>query len=134
MYIQWDEKFSVNIRQFDAQHQRLFELVNNLHRGMKEGNKRDALQATLDGLIAYTITHFGAEEQMMLKHGYPGFDTHHKEHDDLLSQVREFKVNFDAGKSMLTVEVMGFLVNWLTHHIAGTDKKYSAYLNGKGVA
>ncbi len=35
--IQWNQVFSVNIKQIDAQHMKLVELVNLLHDSMKEG-------------------------------------------------------------------------------------------------
>jgi hemerythrin len=37
------------------------------------------------------------------------------------------------GKVSVTVDTMVFLKDWLNHHILETDKKFSAFLNSKGV-
>ena len=44
-----------------------------------------------------------------------------------------FQMAQEAGKSMMSVDLMHFLKDWLMVHILGTDKKYSEYLNGRGV-
>ena len=35
---------------------------------------------------------------------------------------------------MVTMDLMGFLKDWLIKHIKGTDKKYQAFFKSKGVA
>jgi hemerythrin len=43
--------------------------------------------------------------------------------------VGDFKKRFDAGNSMLSVELLRFLRDWLKGHIAGSDTKLAACLN-----
>jgi len=33
----------------------------------------------------------------------------------------------------ITLEVMNFLKDWLSHHILSVDKKYAPFLNEKGI-
>lgn len=44
-----------------------------------------------------------------------------------------FKKELLNGKNTLPMEVFNFLKDWLTEHILISDKKYSKYLNSKGV-
>ncbi len=134
MYAEWDsEKFSVGIDLFDSQHKTLLGLINQLHDGMKEGKSKEALGKVLDELMRYTMTHFSDEERLMKKHGFPGYEKHFHEHQELLARVREFKSDYDAEIKIMAVEVMGFLADWLVNHIAQSDRGYVPFLKEKGV-
>jgi len=131
--IQWAPKYSVNIREIDQQHQKLMALINELYDGMNAAHSKETLGKVLDELINYTVYHFSTEEKLFQKHGYPESTAHKAEHDKLTKTASELKKKFDANQAQITVEVMNFLRDWLNNHILGTDKKYSGYLNGKGV-
>lgn len=45
----------------------------------------------------------------------------------------DFQRQLAAGSIGLTIPMMTFLSDWLTHHILSTDKAYSAFLNQHGV-
>lgn len=129
----WDKSFSVNIREIDAQHQKLIGLINDLHEAMKLGKAKDVMGKVLMELTNYTVYHFGTEEKLFRTHGYPEAAQHKREHDLLTKQVLDIKAKFDQGKVGVTIEVMAFLKEWLSHHIMESDRKYTAFLNGKGV-
>lgn len=129
----WEDRLSVNIKAFDDQHKKLIDLINKLYDGMKAGKGNDVLDGILSELVSYTVTHFSNEQSLFQKHGYPDFVQHKKEHDDLTKKAIELRDNLKSGKSVISVEVMSFLKDWLNKHILGTDKKYTAFLNGKGV-
>jgi len=129
----WSDNLSVNIKEIDEQHKKLVGMVNDLHDAMKQGKGNDVTGMVLSGLIQYVATHFAAEEKLMKAHAYPEYLKHKTEHDALTKQAVDLQDQFHGGKPVLTVELMSFLKNWLTNHILGTDKKYSPYLNGKGV-
>lgn len=134
MYTQWDdEKFGVGLELFDDQHKTLLGMINKLHDGMKQGHKRESLGKVLVELMRYTMTHFSNEESLMKEYGYPAYEEHFKEHQRLLTQVQEFKSDFDAGIKTMTVEVMGFLVDWLLNHIAQSDRQYVSLMKENGV-
>ena len=61
--ITWNEQYSVNVSEMDIQHQRLFELINQLHSAMLAGKGNETMDGILHGLKEYTITHFSAEEK-----------------------------------------------------------------------
>lgn len=131
--LSWKPEFATNIRQVDADHQKLVDLINSLHDAMAAGKANDVLGKTLGELIAYTRKHFAAEESLMKLHGYPDYAAHKKEHEDLTKTVVELQQRFNEGKGGLTISTFTFLKDWLTKHIKGTDMKYAPYLRAKGV-
>ncbi len=130
----WTEKMSVGVAVFDDDHKKLVAMVNELYDGIKAGQGKEALGRILDKLIEYTQVHFRREEQVFARTGYAAAVAHKKEHDDLTRQVVEVQQKYKAGPgSMLSLEVMNFLKNWLVTHIQGSDKQYGPHLNAKGV-
>jgi hemerythrin-like metal-binding protein len=94
---------------------------------------KETLTEVLDGLVRYTIIHFSAEEEAMLKHGYPDYGIHKQKHEELIAELDDICKKFKAGKTSITIDVLIFLVNWLKTHIAKTDKNYVSFFNEKGV-
>ena len=132
--MEWTERMSVGVTQFDDEHKKLIVLINDLFDAVQAGRGRQALGAVLDELVDYTKTHFAHEEHQFKKAGYPAFAEHKKEHDTLTKQVIDIQRKYHAGATaMLSMEVMSFLKSWLVNHIQGTDSLYTAFLNEKGV-
>ena len=129
----WSDQLSVNIKQVDSQHMKLVELLNNFHEAMKVGKGKEAMGKTFSELLDYTAYHFGTEEDILKKHGYPAFPAHKKEHEALTKKVVDLSERFARGEPVISADTMTFLKNWLSDHIMGSDKKYAPFLNGKGV-
>ena len=131
--LSWSPAYSVGIKEIDKQHMKLVDLVNELHDGMKSGKGKEVLGKILNELVNYTALHFKHEETLFDKYNYPETVIHKRQHKDLVDQVIAYKTDFESGKSLITLDLMNFLRDWLVKHIAGSDKKYTTYLNGKGV-
>jgi hemerythrin len=131
--ISWSEALSVNIKELDDQHKCLIELVNRLHDAMKAGKGNAVIGPILTDLLSYTSFHFATEEKYFQQYGYPEFPHHKKEHDDLTQKTKTLNASYQEGKLTITLDVMTFLKNWLSNHILGTDKKYSTFLNSRGL-
>lgn len=69
--IQWSEDLSVGVKRFDDDHQRLFEMINDLNDAMLRGKGREALNDIITGLEEYAKTHFSAEEKLFAEYEYP---------------------------------------------------------------
>ena len=132
-FFTWNNSYSVGVQRFDTEHQRLFQIMSQLFDGMKEGKGRDVLAGVLQNLIRYTEQHFSSEEQVMGAKGYADLQTHIAQHRQFTAKVKEFDVQYRAGAVAISVEVLDYLRDWLTSHIAGTDKSYTTFLNQKGV-
>jgi len=131
--LQWNETYSVQVTSLDQQHQTLFRTINELHDALHAGHGKDIVGKVLQRLIDYTKSHFAAEEVILERNGYPDLAEHRAAHKALVSQVLQFKKDFEAGSVGIAVEINQFLQKWLSDHIQNTDKKYGKYLNDKGI-
>jgi hemerythrin len=130
----WTEKLSVGVDVLDQDHKRLVGLVNQFFDALQAGLGKDSLGQILDGLVQYTELHFAREEKFFAQTGYPDAATHKREHDELTRQVLEVQRKHASGApAALSLELMQFLKNWLIQHIQGSDRKYRAHLNAKGI-
>lgn len=100
---------------------------------MKQGKSKEVLGGILDNLINYTKNHFTTEENFFQRFDYKEKASHALEHDGFAKKAVEFKKSFDAGNSMISVEVLNFLSDWIKNHILVSDKKYSEFLNSNGI-
>lgn len=130
---QWKESYSVKVQAMDNHHKKLFELVDELCTAMSQGHGKDVAGDILQRLIDYTVHHFGAEEKLMEKYGYPELAAHRVEHKALTDKVLAFKKEFDANTGSITPQLLTFLQHWLKNHIQTVDQRYSGFLNSHGV-
>ncbi|MDR3640059.1 MAG: bacteriohemerythrin [Humidesulfovibrio sp.] len=129
----WTDGLSVGIRLIDEQHRVLLGLINELHAGMRARKSDAVLVGVVARLKEYTVKHFGQEEEYFDRYGYPGTAAHKELHAKLVQQVLDFEAALKSGKTKVTMDIMRFLKDWLVKHIMGTDKKYTAFLNSKGL-
>lgn len=132
--LEWSDNYSVQVNKLDNQHKKIVSLINELHSAMREAHGKEVMGKILNELTDYTVFHFSSEEKIMKDNNYPGYISHKAEHDKLTTQVKELVNNLKAGKNVLSQEVLFFLKDWLLNHIAVLDKKYSSFLNNKGIS
>lgn len=133
-YMEWSDEFSVKVKELDEQHQHLFKIASQLFDAMKEGKGNKIMKDILTELITYTETHFKTEEKYFEQYDYPDTLSHKGIHAEFRDRVLKVQDEFDGGKISLSTEVMSFLREWIHNHIMGVDKKYSEFLNSRGVS
>jgi len=131
--LEWDDSFATGVSKFDQQHQKLFDMVNELADAMQQKKSKEAIGRVLNGLAEYTVNHFADEERSFAQSRYPEENSHKELHKKLVDQVVELIGKFNAGETLLTQDVINFLQDWLVNHIKGTDKKYGPHLNKNGI-
>lgn len=132
--INWDDSLSVKVAEIDSQHQKLIDLINQLHELMKAGQGKDAISPILNELTSYTVTHFSTEEKYFDQFIFEESSTHKSEHKKFVDKVSAFKTDFDAGNANLSIELMNFLRDWLINHIKGTDQRYVKCFTENGLS
>lgn len=129
----WKIDYSVGVKTIDSQHRTLFDIVNELHTAMMNGQAQGIAGSLLGKLVKYTRDHFASEEKMMAATSYPGLARHRTRHLDLIKQVDEFMARHERGDVTINIHLLRFLGDWLTKHIQHEDKEYGPWLNQHGV-
>ena len=129
--LQWSDKIDVGVTKFNDEHKELINFVNRLGHALEIRSAAKTMEEILVGLVNYTKIHFSHEEEAMVKHNYPDYTSHKKEHDDLTSQVGDFYERLKSGKVSFSLELMDFLKKWLLNHIQKTDMNYKNFFAGK---
>ena len=123
----------MNVTVLDQQHQKLFDIVNDLELALRVGEGNAVIEGILDRLVAYAGLHFAAEESLMERHGFPGLSTHQAQHEAFRDRMMTFLEKHRTAKPGVAVELLLFLQTWLKGHVLKTDKQYSPFLNARGV-
>jgi hemerythrin-like metal-binding protein len=124
--MQWEPKYSVNVEEMDAQHRKLFDVLNHLV-DIFEGDTDDLLPV-IDDLVKYLSYHFHQELMVMKNADYPGFLSHSQEHQKFTEQVHVFLKSYKAGDKNLASEMLSFLSTWVRNHTLKVDKQYGNYM------
>ena len=132
-YLNWSANYSVKVKRLDEDHQQLFDILNQLHSGMKSGQGKAVLKSVLAQLMTYTEQHFAREEALLKSRSYPGLRAHMEQHRAFAARIKEVSEQQNAGATGLSIEVLELLTQWLAKHIVGTDQQYSEFLNARGV-
>ena len=129
----WKPDYSVGIKEIDEQHMTIIVLINELYDGLKNGRGKQIVVPVLNELAKYTSYHFDYEEELLDKYEYPEKELHKRQHQDLVARILAYKSSYENDVSVFTIEIMNFLKSWFVNHIAESDKRYTSYLNSKGV-
>ena len=132
--MEWKQQYSVNIKSIDEQHKKWIAIINKLDTALTSGQSDDILGPIIQEALDYTGTHFSFEEDMMLEHGYPEYHAHKQIHADFIADIQSLNDRMQGNDAGLAIDLLGTLGSWLVKHILDEDKKYSSYLNEKGVS
>ncbi len=129
-FFKWDSNiYSLEISQMDEEHQKLIEIMNNLHHKNELRRGKSELSKIIQELYDYVVFHFQSEETYLLSIQYPNLEAHKKIHVKLLLELKHFQLEYDLqNSSTLNARFFEFLEMWLSSHIQHFDKDYSLFL------
>lgn len=134
LFFPWDDKLITTITFVDRDHKRLVDMINNLHRAMKDGKGASAIGPILDEFVNYTAEHFGREEKVFDKFGYPETPAHKEKHRKLVATMKEVAQDYKDGNFAVGIDLLAIAKDWLVGHIMGTDMEYVAFFRKHGVS
>lgn len=133
-FIVWDQSFSVDVKLIDAQHKKLFAILNRLHGVVnKIEGEAEPLENIILELAAYVDFHFKTEERYFEEFGCEDMEEHIRQHNFYEGKIKEFNEKYKKGEESVGEEIMNFLKDWISSHIKIKDKEYTECFHDHGL-
>ena len=121
-FMEWSDNLNIGIDTIDLQHRKIVDYINELHRAAQVDD-HELVGKVLNGLIDYTSSHFGFEEEMLENSGYTELDEHKKLHQNFIERIKKHQANHEQGANVARA-LTGELQIWLIAHISKEDQLY----------
>ena len=126
--IECHAKFELGIEKIDGCHKKLIDCINAAFDEFAESGRIKNRDSLLEALADHAAHHFAYEEKLLQENSYPGLAEHQKEHVTFVETVDTWK-GIRQPDTATTVELLWFLVGWVTQHVRGSDVESSRYLH-----
>lgn len=125
----WTPNLSVGVNSIDDQHKILFEKAEKLFEAGQKNQAKEYVGELLKFLDDYTKKHFADEEKYMLSINYPGYNEQKKAHTTFIEQLANLSRDYETsgGNLLVLLNANQMVVDWLTKHISGMDKKIGEF-------
>ncbi len=133
--INWNDDFSVGVKELDEQHQKLIAIINKLFAlySEKKFNNVD-VNPIFKELMDYANQHLAAKEHDFTLYNYPKKDQHIAMHNAYRQKITELELDYKKENSEKTLyAINNFLNEWWVWHINNVDKEYTFYFNANGL-
>jgi hemerythrin-like metal-binding protein len=137
-YMTWKADMSVGLEELDQDHRFLIRVINRLAVNAEDDGDAEAIRECLASLRNYAEFHFAREESVMRACGYSTLAEHQDEHRAFTREIAAIVDRFDQGDANVRAEInenlIGYLKDWLTHHILVVDMGYRPLVEGNDKA
>jgi hemerythrin len=129
-----EERYRIGVPEMDAQHARLFELIE---RGQTPEPDEGDVQLLILDLVNYAKTHLELEETFLAEQGLEDFpESHVGLHRDFRVRAMEVYTALREAegleqKRQLLKDTVNFCDQWLREHIDVEDRAYAELLRSK---
>ena len=131
--IDWDEKFSVKVKELDEQHKNLIFHINELIDVLRSVPSFSRIKTIQDKLLASETEHFATEEKYFIKFDYPQKDKHIATHQKFVADNNRLQELYEHDPEKHLTELIYFLEEWWLDHIMGMDHEYADFFNQHGL-
>ncbi len=133
--IAWTPALSVGISEFDAQHQQLLEMFNDLFGMIRNDGDKTQLALLITRIIEYTNKHFANEEFYLAKYQYPQLEQHKAQHLRLSAEALDIQQRYAAAPQTFPImDVFLFFRTGLIRHFYNVDPLYTKFLHAHGLS
>ncbi len=103
--------------------------------GSKSASKEET-RRTIDFLGEYVIKHFGDEEALQRQSRYGNYESHKKEHQFFINEIKKLKEEFAANgpSAKFSVSLNTSIINWIVKHIKTVDVEFGKYYKTKNLS
>jgi hemerythrin len=130
--VEWTSDDFVFASRLDADHQRLFERLEEVRQAVELGTPENPVGLYLWRLSKSLSVHFRSEERLMRRWRYPALQWHHSQHEagrNKMNRLAEAVRRGDAGSMDNALDEMA---GWLKDHVHLADRMLAAFLrNGQ---
>lgn len=120
---QWDPSLATGDELVDAEHRKIFVLVGGLVDVSEQGCTDEFLEAAIGDLMEYARSHFGHEEALMERTGYPHAAHHMQLHRAFAETAEQMAADCLAGVKISVRGLADFAYRWLNEHILAEDRR-----------
>ncbi|WP_254434821.1 bacteriohemerythrin, partial [Magnetospirillum sp. UT-4] len=131
--LEWRDEYRVDVLRLDKQHRRLFEQANAALDAIEDDKPLKEILQLIDVLGEYANYHFGQEEALLERHGYPDAAAQRAKHAQLTADLDILRQRIAETGSAKGIDVLSLLQDWLVNHILTEDRRYTTFLNDRGV-
>ncbi len=125
----WSDKFNVHFEEMDRQHQRFFELLNQMYEyNERQDRTPEQIDQLFKDLFDYAMVHFSKEEQLFEQIGFPEKAQHKAQHQYFQKLLLELRREHFQEVKTVPLSVFHFMRDWLLSHILEADQHYGEYI------
>jgi len=117
----------------DDQHGILMDTFNALRHELAGGNGSAHPNRQVARLLEYIDMHFGCEESLLRRHGYPDLEKHRAAHQKLMGQILQVVNDAAACDDVEIHRMLGLVRGQYMEHLDGLDREYGQWLNARCV-
>jgi hemerythrin len=134
MPMKWDPRLETGIEEIDRQHRELFKRIDNLELSIYGGKSKVEMVMMIEYLETYVEEHFGSEETLLLRTGYPELEKHRQEHNEFRTLYAKIKNEYKAkgADSYMALDVDKEIRKWWERHILGSDMAFVPFVKMHG--
>jgi hemerythrin len=133
--LSWTSELETGHPEIDDQHREMVRRAAAFIAACEAGGNVADLGRLLDCLDAYVLTHFATEERLMRAASYPRRAAHRIEHDYFETAALKLRMRLEDGAEPELLSLSrDFLVDWLTGHIARSDRDLVAFLRSAALS
>lgn len=130
--LDWDDDFSVEVKDMDEDHKVLFRLARSIAMVLQKRAGLPVEEEIFHEIINFTKYHFSKEEELMEEADYCDIQTHKNHHKKLIRQIEDFSRRI-ANEGYSVGAATDYLLKWLVKHIYSEDKKYTDHFHSRGL-
>jgi hemerythrin-like metal-binding protein len=119
----WDAKYSVSIKSIDTQHQRFFEICNEINYLIRQHQTDEkSILEVVKELFDYAENHLSYEEKYFKDLNYPQAAAHIAAHNSFRQKIAQYSHSPENANA-----IADFARDWLSDHILAVDHQYSQF-------
>jgi hemerythrin len=124
---QWKPKYLIGHAVTDAEHQRLFQLANDVFAMSIPPVDQQAVTHTVQALFRYMEVHFRHEEELMSRLGFDEYPSQILAHQAIIREVTETLTRTHL-LSDFTTRLQHVMGDWVCQHILCEDMKIGQWI------